>query len=146
PNVELRRNPAGAPYVVLSFPYDPELVAFVRTIPLRRFDWETREWWAPAGDWAGMKVAELLERAPDLTADDHVTEWLGQIKRRRRPPPARGLLGARLRRRLRKPPGLGGRRRRAARPVAGRGARRLRRAARGPARRSGRGRTGPPAR
>jgi SWI/SNF-related matrix-associated actin-dependent regulator of chromatin subfamily A-like protein 1 len=82
PNVELRRNSAGAPYVVLSFPYDPELVAFVRTIPLRRFDWDTREWWAPAGDWAGMKVAELLERAPDLTADDHVTEWLGQIKRR----------------------------------------------------------------
>jgi SWI/SNF-related matrix-associated actin-dependent regulator of chromatin subfamily A-like protein 1 len=82
PNVELRRNSAGAPYVVLSFPYDAELVAFVRTIPLRRFDWDTREWWAPAGDWAGMKVAELLERAPDLTTDEEIKGWLSQIKRR----------------------------------------------------------------
>jgi SWI/SNF-related matrix-associated actin-dependent regulator of chromatin subfamily A-like protein 1 len=82
PNIELRRNQAGAPDVVLSFPYDPELVAFVRTIPMRRFDWDTREWWAPAGDWAGMKVAELLERAPDLTAAGDVTRWLSEIKRR----------------------------------------------------------------
>jgi SWI/SNF-related matrix-associated actin-dependent regulator 1 of chromatin subfamily A len=67
---------------VLSFPYDPDRVAFVRTIPMRRFDWDAREWLAPAGDWAGMKVAEMLERYPELTAAENVTEWLNAIKRR----------------------------------------------------------------
>ncbi len=67
---------------MLSFPYDPNRVAFVRTIPLRRFDWDTREWSAPAGDWAGMKVAEMLERYPELTAAEDVTEWLAAIRRR----------------------------------------------------------------
>lgn len=69
-------------FVVLSFPYDPGRVAFVRTIPLRRFDWDTREWSAPVGDWAGMKVAEFLERYPELTASDEVTEWLTGISQR----------------------------------------------------------------
>ena len=33
PNVELRRGPDGRPIVVLSFPYDPHIVAVVRGIP-----------------------------------------------------------------------------------------------------------------
>src|SRR4051794_41278395 len=45
PNVELRAGPEGQDIVVLAFPYDPHIVAVVRGIPNRRFDWETREWW-----------------------------------------------------------------------------------------------------
>jgi SWI/SNF-related matrix-associated actin-dependent regulator of chromatin subfamily A-like protein 1 len=81
-NVELRRDPAGEQFVVLSFPYDPGLVEFVRTIPHRRFDWDAREWSAPAGDWAAMKVAELLQRCPELTADEEAVRWLAAIKQR----------------------------------------------------------------
>ena len=46
PNVELRRGPDGGSIVVLAFPYDPHIVAVVRSIPQRRFDWDKREWWA----------------------------------------------------------------------------------------------------
>ena len=81
-NVELRRDDGGALFVVLAFPYDRELVDLVRSIPHRRFDWDTREWSAPADDWAGMKVAELLDRYPDLSAEGDVLEWLAGIKRR----------------------------------------------------------------
>ena len=66
PNVELRRGPDGRSIVVLSFPYDPQIVASVRSIPQRRFDWDTREWWAPVDDWAGVHVAEVLDRFPEL--------------------------------------------------------------------------------
>jgi SWI/SNF-related matrix-associated actin-dependent regulator of chromatin subfamily A-like protein 1 len=82
PNVDLRRDGEREPLVVLAFPYERERVEFVRTIPHRRFDWDTREWSAPAEDWAGLKVAELLERYPELTADAEVTKWLAGIKRR----------------------------------------------------------------
>ncbi len=41
-NVELRRDRDGVHVVVLAFPYDRELVELVRTIPHRRFDWDTR--------------------------------------------------------------------------------------------------------
>jgi len=82
PNVELRRDRGGEQFVVLSFPYDRALVELVRTIPHRRFDWETREWSAPAEDWAGMKVAELLARHPHLSADRGVLKWLSGVHRR----------------------------------------------------------------
>jgi SWI/SNF-related matrix-associated actin-dependent regulator 1 of chromatin subfamily A len=82
PNVELRRDREGERFVVLAFPYERELVELVRTIPRRRFDWDTREWSAPADDWAGIKVAEVLERYPELTADDEVLEWLAGVERR----------------------------------------------------------------
>jgi SWI/SNF-related matrix-associated actin-dependent regulator of chromatin subfamily A-like protein 1 len=81
-NVELRYYPDREAVVVLSFPYDASLVELVRTIPNRRFDWDLREWSAPARDWVGMKVAEVLERFPELTADDEVLEWLASVKRR----------------------------------------------------------------
>jgi SWI/SNF-related matrix-associated actin-dependent regulator 1 of chromatin subfamily A len=81
PNVELRDR-GGEQFVVLAFPYERELVDLVRTIPNRRFDWDTREWSAPAEDWAGMKVADALERYPELTADEAVVQWLAGVKRR----------------------------------------------------------------
>jgi superfamily II DNA or RNA helicase len=82
PNVELRRGPDGRSIVVLSFPYDPHIVASVRSIPQRRFDWDTREWWAPVDDWAGVHVAEVLERFPELTTSAQVDAWLAAIERR----------------------------------------------------------------
>jgi SWI/SNF-related matrix-associated actin-dependent regulator of chromatin subfamily A-like protein 1 len=82
PNVELRRDRDGATVVVLAFPYDRDLVELARSIPHRRFDWDRREWSAPVSDWAGMKVAELLARNPDLTTDAEVHDWLLALKRR----------------------------------------------------------------
>src|ERR1700722_12370795 len=82
PNFERPLDREVKQFVVLAFPYDRRLVEFVRTIPHRRFDWDTREWSAPAGDWAGIKVAELLASYPDLTADDEVEQWLSGIEGR----------------------------------------------------------------
>jgi SWI/SNF-related matrix-associated actin-dependent regulator of chromatin subfamily A-like protein 1 len=82
PNVKLRHRGEVEPLVVLSFPYDPEIVALVRTIPNRRFDWDTREWSAPADDWAAIKIAEAVERFPELTTTPEVSEWLSGIERR----------------------------------------------------------------
>jgi SWI/SNF-related matrix-associated actin-dependent regulator of chromatin subfamily A-like protein 1 len=82
PNVELRRGPDGEPIVVLAFPYDPHIVAVVRGIPQRRFDWDRREWWAPVDDWAGVHVAEVLDRFPELTTSAQVDAWLAAIERR----------------------------------------------------------------
>jgi SWI/SNF-related matrix-associated actin-dependent regulator 1 of chromatin subfamily A len=81
-NIELRRDRDGQSTVVLSFPYDRALVELARSIPHRRFDWDTREWSAPASDWAALKVEELLERYPDLDADDAVHAWLQGVRRR----------------------------------------------------------------
>src|SRR5919198_882868 len=82
PNVELRRGEDGGMIVVLAFPYDPHIVAVVRGIPQRRFDWDRREWWAPVDDWAGVHVAEVLERFPELTTSPQVDAWLAAIERR----------------------------------------------------------------
>ena len=82
PNVELRRGGDGEPIVVLAFPYDPHIVALVRAIPQRRFDWDKREWWAPLDDWAGVHVAEVLDRFPELTTSPQVDAWLAAIERR----------------------------------------------------------------
>ncbi|MEA2277715.1 MAG: SWI/SNF-related matrix-associated actin-dependent regulator of chromatin subfamily A-like protein 1 [Solirubrobacteraceae bacterium] len=82
PNVELREGAEGAPIVVLAFPYDPHVVAVVRGIPGRRFDWDRREWWAPVDDWAGVHVADVLDRFPELTTSDEVDAWLAGIERR----------------------------------------------------------------
>ncbi len=82
PNVELRRNRAGDEIVVLAFPYDAHIVAIVRGIPGRQFDWDRREWWAPVGDWVAVHVADVLERFPDLTASDAVYGWLSGVERR----------------------------------------------------------------
>jgi SWI/SNF-related matrix-associated actin-dependent regulator 1 of chromatin subfamily A len=81
-NIELRRDREGAETVVLAFPYDRALVEMARSIPHRRFDWDTREWSAPASDWAALKVEEMLERYPELQAAADVEEWLRGVRRR----------------------------------------------------------------
>ena len=81
PNVELRRGRDGLE-VVLAFPYDAQIVAAVRAIPGRRFDWDAREWWAPVSDWSGVYVADVLARFPALTASEDVQAWLRKIDRR----------------------------------------------------------------
>jgi superfamily II DNA or RNA helicase len=82
PNVELREDRDGGLSVVLGFPYDARIVARVRMIPHRRFDWDSREWSAPASDWSGVAVAEILERFPELTTSPAVDAWLKGISRR----------------------------------------------------------------
>jgi len=81
PNVELRPH-GDDRVVVLSFPYDPHIVNVVRGIPSRQFDWDRKEWWAPADDWAAVHVADVLERFPELTASPDVDAWLASIKKR----------------------------------------------------------------
>jgi SWI/SNF-related matrix-associated actin-dependent regulator of chromatin subfamily A-like protein 1 len=81
-HVELRPDGDGGHTVVLSFPYDRALVELCRSIPHRRFDWDRREWSAPATDWAAMKVTEALERFPELTPSTEVAEWLVSVKQR----------------------------------------------------------------
>jgi SWI/SNF-related matrix-associated actin-dependent regulator 1 of chromatin subfamily A len=82
PNVSLRRIGDSGQWVVLSFPYDAHLVNLARSIPHRRFDWDTREWSAPVTDWAGIRVQDILERYPELEASDEVVAWLSVVKRR----------------------------------------------------------------
>src|SRR3954453_17373014 len=82
PNVELRRDADGSPIVVLAFPYDPHVVALVRRIPGRRFDWDRREWYAPVDDWAGVHVADVVDRFPELTTSAEVDLWLRAVERR----------------------------------------------------------------
>ena len=82
PNIELRTVPDGGRSVVLAFPYDPRIVARVRMIPNRRFDWDRREWSAPVTDWSGAAVADLLDRFPELTSAPEVDEWLRGISQR----------------------------------------------------------------
>ncbi|MGO9957862.1 MAG: DEAD/DEAH box helicase [Solirubrobacteraceae bacterium] len=83
PHVRLRGDRDGDEQtVVLSFPYDRSLVELVRTIPHRRFDWDAREWSAPASDWAAMKVTEALERYPELQPTPEVERWLGAVRQR----------------------------------------------------------------
>jgi hypothetical protein len=81
-NIELRRDRDGQETVVLSFPYERTLVEMARSIPHRRFDWDTREWSAPASDWAALKVEEMLERYPELQAATEVEQWLRGVRRR----------------------------------------------------------------
>lgn len=82
PNVALRVEQERGRIVVLSFPYDAQIVEVVRGIPHRRFDWDTYEWWAPVDDWVALHVAEVLRRFPELVATDEVAGWLDGIEKR----------------------------------------------------------------
>ena len=82
PNVTLRPLPDGEAEVVLAFPYDGHLVAAVRTLPGRRFDWDLREWSAPASDWVAARLAEILRVYPDLTRSDELDAWLDAAEKR----------------------------------------------------------------
>ncbi len=81
-NIELRRDRDGERTVVLAFPYDRALVEHARSIPHRRFDWDSKEWSAPASDWAALKVQDLLERYPELRASSEVAQWLHSVSAR----------------------------------------------------------------
>ncbi|HWI22312.1 MAG TPA: DEAD/DEAH box helicase [Baekduia sp.] len=81
-NVELRELGARGNFVVFAFPYDAGLVAEVKEIPGRRFDWPRREWSAPVEDWVGVHVAAIVERHPELTVADEVSAWLASIDAR----------------------------------------------------------------
>ena len=82
PNIELREGEDGALFVVLAFPYEAGLVDACRRLPGRTFDWDTREWKAPADDWVGLAVLDILDRFPELTTDVHVEKWLAGLERR----------------------------------------------------------------
>ena len=82
PNVTLRSDGDGHAEVVLAFPYDGHLVAAVRTIPGRRFDWDSREWSAPADDWVAARLVEILRVYPDLTRSDEFDAWLDAAEKR----------------------------------------------------------------
>ena len=81
PQVELRETDEGQT-VVLAFPYDARIVAAVRGIPHRRFDWDSREWSAPVDDWVGVHVADVLARFPELRPSEAVERWLSGIETR----------------------------------------------------------------
>jgi SWI/SNF-related matrix-associated actin-dependent regulator 1 of chromatin subfamily A len=82
PNVTLRLGDDQSRQVILAFAYDALLVAAVRTLPNRRFDWNSREWSAPADDWVAVKLRELLRVYPDLTCSQDVTDWLAEASER----------------------------------------------------------------
>jgi SWI/SNF-related matrix-associated actin-dependent regulator 1 of chromatin subfamily A len=83
PNVTLRATGEGdTQEVVLAFPYDGHLVAAVRTLPGRRFDWDRKEWSAPADGWVAAKLTTILDARPDLRRSPEFDEWLAGAERR----------------------------------------------------------------
>ncbi len=68
--------------VVLAFPYDGHLVAAVRTLPGRRFDWDRREWSAPADGWVAAKLSAILAARPELRRSAEFDAWLAAAERR----------------------------------------------------------------
>lgn len=68
----------GGDRVVLDFEFDEELNREVKRIPGRRFDWESREWIAPANATTAPHVAAVLARHPELIANEHVRDWLAE--------------------------------------------------------------------
>ncbi|MDQ3609916.1 MAG: SNF2-related protein, partial [Actinomycetota bacterium] len=81
-NVELRTGRDGVREVVFAFPYRADIVDAVRGIPGRRFDWDVKEWWAPADELTAVHVAAVLDRFPELTLTDDVAGWIGAVERR----------------------------------------------------------------
>ena len=75
-NVELRPDPLGNLAVVFAFPYQPDIVDAMRSIPGRRFDWQTKEWWAPHAEAVAPYVRGVLERHPSLSVSPDVERWL----------------------------------------------------------------------
>jgi hypothetical protein len=79
PNVELREDRHGDQHIVLSFPYRADIVDAARQIPGRRFDWDAKEWTAPASELTAPYLKGILERYPELLPSPAITAWLGDI-------------------------------------------------------------------
>jgi len=77
-NVELRRDRHGHESVVFSFPYVREVVDAVRSIPGRRFDWDSKEWWALQADGTAPYVKGVIERHAWLKVHPDVETWLAE--------------------------------------------------------------------
>ena len=77
-NVELRSDHLGNDSVVFAFPYQPDIVDAMRGIPGRRFDWQTKEWWAPRADVVAPYVKGVIERHSALSVAPEVDQWLAQ--------------------------------------------------------------------
>src|SRR3954466_589512 len=77
-NVELRPAANGHESVVFAVPSRLDIVAAVRAIPGRRFDWQAREWGAPRADATAAYVQGVLERFPELDVAPEVSEWLSR--------------------------------------------------------------------
>ncbi|HET9074704.1 MAG TPA: DEAD/DEAH box helicase [Solirubrobacteraceae bacterium] len=82
PNVQIRETATGDHEIVLAFPYNGHLVAAVRTLPDRRFDWDAREWIAPANDWVAARLGEILKSYPELTRSAEFDGWFAGAERR----------------------------------------------------------------
>ena len=83
PNVALRPTGDGeGQEIVMAFPYDAHLVAAVRTLPGRRFDWDRKEWSAPADGWVAAKLAEILKHRPELSRTEEFDDWLAAAEHR----------------------------------------------------------------
>lgn len=67
---------------MIGFAYDPKIVHRIRQIPKRRFEWETREWWAPVDAWTGLEVRDLIAQFPELTTTTEVAVWLRGLEER----------------------------------------------------------------
>jgi len=76
-NVELRSDHLGNDSVVFAFPYQADIVDAMRGIPGRRFDWQTKEWWAPRADVVAPYVKGVIERHSTLSVAPEVEQWLG---------------------------------------------------------------------
>jgi SWI/SNF-related matrix-associated actin-dependent regulator 1 of chromatin subfamily A len=79
-NVELRNLGDRGQFVVFAFPYDAGLVAEVKEIPGRRFDWPRREWSAPVDDWVAVHVGAIVARHPELAVSDEALAWIGSVE------------------------------------------------------------------
>ena len=79
-NVELRKLGQRGDFVVFAFPYDAGLVAEVKEIPGRRFDWPRREWSAPVNDWVAVHVGAIVARHPELEVADDALAWIGSVE------------------------------------------------------------------
>jgi SWI/SNF-related matrix-associated actin-dependent regulator of chromatin subfamily A-like protein 1 len=80
-HVELRRDVHGHESVVFSFPYRADVVDAVRAIPGRRFDWQSKEWWAPRAEATAPYVQGVLERFGELSPSPEVEAWLARAVR-----------------------------------------------------------------
>ena len=81
PNVALRPTRDGeGQEVVLSFPTTPTWSPPCARCRDGSFDWDLREWSAPADGWVAAKLAEILRFRPELSRTPEFDEWLADAE------------------------------------------------------------------